>query len=174
MSRTRTILGLDPGSRRAGFALAVFEGDRLVDVTLGVWTVRSRKDRSAGLASLHEQVERWLAAHHPDEAAVEGLFHHRNVRSALALAEARGVILSLLGRLTVPVIEYPPATVKKAICGEGGADKERVRIALQRTVPALRDIPLDDFPEDSTDALAVAICHQAHSRLSFRTVDPGR
>jgi len=174
VSRISNILGLDPGSRQAGYALARFEGDRLVDVSFGVWRVRSRKDRAVGLASLHEQVEEWLSSSRPDAAAIEGLFHHRNVRSALALAEARGVVLSLLGRHAIPVAEYPPATVKKTICGDGGADKAQVRLALVRTVPVLRRFQLDDIPADATDALAVAICHQMHARVQRLATGPSR
>jgi crossover junction endodeoxyribonuclease RuvC len=163
------VLGIDPGSRVAGYALARFEGTDVVDCELGVWSPGRSRGRAAALAQLAAEAEAWLAQRRPEVAAVEGLFHHRNVRSALALAEARGVLLSVLGRLGVEVVEYPPATVKKTLCGNGGASKESVRRALGLTVSGLRGVRLDRHPADATDALALAVCHAVHSRFATRT-----
>ncbi|NJN63488.1 MAG: crossover junction endodeoxyribonuclease RuvC [Acidobacteria bacterium] len=112
---------------------------------------------------------RFLETQRPDVAAIEGLFHHRNVRSALALAEARGALLAALGEFGVPVIEYPPATVKMTICGSGSASKEDVHRAISRTFPTLL-VGMDaSLPRDATDALAVALCHDVHARFDART-----
>ena len=166
VDRTTRILGVDPGSRKTGFALARFDrGGRLLDLELGTWSVRAGVGRAAGLSRLHAQAAAWLAEHRPDVAAVEGLFHHRNSRAALALAEARGAVLAALGAAEVPVVEYSPATVKKTVCGHGGAAKEQVVLAIERTVPGLDARRLAGEGLDATDALAIAVCHQAHARL---------
>ena len=99
-----------------------------------------------------------------DEAAVESPFLQRNVRSALALAEARGALLALLGRNSIDVRELSPATVKKTICGFGGADKEQVRRALSRTVPGIDDATLAGLPLDATDAIGIAVCASVLAR----------
>ncbi|RMG48851.1 MAG: crossover junction endodeoxyribonuclease RuvC [Acidobacteria bacterium] len=164
------ILGIDPGSRRTGYALAEFRGGEIVALELGSWSLPARGRRSAALARLLGEVEAWLADRHPDVAAVEGLFQHRNVRSALALAEARGVVLAALGRAGIDVVEYAPAAIKKCVCGNGTAPKDQVRRALARTVPGLSRFPLADYPEDATDALAAAVCHRAHASFEGASV----
>ncbi|UCF67789.1 MAG: crossover junction endodeoxyribonuclease RuvC [Acidobacteriota bacterium] len=170
MSQTSTILGLDPGSRRAGFAWVRFDGSRVVGLEVGAWTVGAQRDRARALSRLMESVEQWLSDHPADVAAVEGLFHHRNVRSALVLAESRGVLLAALGRHGVPVVEYSPAAIKKTICGSGKAAKEQVRRALALTVSGLTSLETDGLPWDATDALAAAVCHHTHASFQRRAV----
>lgn len=167
------ILGLDPGSVRTGFALAEFEGASVKRLAIGVFqTAKSPAGRAAQLGSLARDVDLWLDRENPQAAAVETLFQHRNVRSALVLSEARGVLLAALGRRSIPVFEYSPATVKKTICGFGTAGKEQVRRALLQTVPGLAGAGLEALPLDATDALALAVCHHAHhgrlTRLGIR------
>ena len=159
------VLGLDPGSKHAGYALAFFRGEEVVDLELGRWSVPARLGRAEGLAWLLDHCQEWLAIHRPVVAAVETPFHHRNARSVLVLAEARGVLLASLGRAGVAVHEYSPAVVKKTICGAGGADKEQVRRALAMTVRGLRRFAIDSAPLDATDALALAVTHHVHARL---------
>jgi crossover junction endodeoxyribonuclease RuvC len=157
------ILGIDPGSRTTGYALATFRGQTVVGVELGHWgTGRPERARERALAELRNLAEQWVAERSPDLAAVESLFHHRNTRSVLVLAEARGVLLSVLGKLGVPVVEFPPATIKRTICGSGSAGKERVRDALLRTVPGVVAARLGAARLDATDALAAAVCAQSH------------
>lgn len=162
--RLRRILGIDPGSERTGFALAHFQGSRVYDLQGGTWILSSTRCRSLNLGELSSLAESWLQGRPVDEAVVESLFHHKNSRSALVLSEARGALLAVLGRLQIPVFEYPPATVKKAICGHGTASKEQVRRALVLTVPGLREFNLDSVGPDATDALALAVAHQAITR----------
>jgi len=165
---TLRVLGIDPGSRVAGFALVTFAAGRIDDLELGAWNVGVTRPRAAALGVLLGAIEGWLRDHRPDVAAVEAPFIHRNARSALALAEARGVLLAALGAAGIEVCEYPPATVKKTVCGDGGADKERVRLLLGRSVPGLERFPLERAGLDATDALAVAVCHGVHARWGAR------
>jgi len=162
------VLGLDPGSRVTGYALVTFAGGRVQDLELGSWNVGAAGSRARSLGSLLSAIGDWLRERRPDVAAVETPFLHRNVRSALALAEARGVLLAALGAAGVDVSEYAPAAVKKTICGDGAADKERVRMLLARSVPGLDGFPVGGAGLDATDALAVAICHFVHARFDSR------
>ena len=162
------VLGLDPGSRVAGFALVRVRSGEASEVELGAWKLPSAGTRSERLARLAEHLESFIDRHRPDAAAVEGLFQHRNVRSALALAESRGVLLATLGRRGIPVVEYPPATVKQTICGRGNAGKEEVRRALLLTMPQLRGELERAQESDASDALAVALCHLVHARFESR------
>jgi crossover junction endodeoxyribonuclease RuvC len=93
-------------------------------------------------------------AYVPDSCAIEGLFHHRNARSALILGHARGVCLLGAAAHHVPVVEYAPASVKRAITGNGAADKQQVSDMVQRVLGFIATEALDE-----TDALAVALCH---------------
>lgn len=164
-------VGLDPGSQRAGYALLQFEGGRVVSAKAGVWELRG--SRPQALSELARVSSGWLAEQEADAAAVEGVFHFKNVRSALALAEARGVLLSVVGSLNVPVFDYAPATVKKTVCGHGTATKEQVRDSLRRTVPGLERFQFDGLWHDAIDAVALAVCHATHARLS-QTLTRGR
>jgi crossover junction endodeoxyribonuclease RuvC len=162
------VLGLDPGSRVAGYALVTFAAGRVQDLEFGAWNVGAAGDRARSLGSLLTAIEEWLRERRPDVAAVESPFLHRNARSALALAEARGVLLAALGAAGVDVSEYAPAAVKKTICGDGSADKQRVRLLLARSVPGLDRFPVAGAGLDATDALAVAVCHFVHARFDSR------
>ena len=107
------------------------------------------------LAELHEGVAAIVLRHEPSEAAVEAPFHGVSARSALQLAHARGVVLAALGASHVPVHEYSPATIKKAVTGNGRADKVQVESMVSRLVPGegARGRP------DVADAIATALCH---------------
>jgi crossover junction endodeoxyribonuclease RuvC len=173
--RTRTVIaGIDPGSRRTGYALVRFEGRRIVDAEVGCWSAGQARSGPDSLAKLSRLAEEWLSETRPDVAAVESPFHHRNARSALVLAEARGALLAVLGRLEIPVATYSPATVKKTICGYGSADKQQVRRALLKTVAGIRTLELDGVPDDASDALAITLCHHVQGRFAAVTSRGGR
>lgn len=147
------VLGVDPGSRAAGWALVIAHGNRYHLETSGV--VRPRGDvrhrRLADLAHRFSDVVDTLA---PDCAAVESSFSGLNPKTGLALAESRGVILSVLGRNQLDVVSYSPAEVKSAIVGHGRAEKQQVNYMVVRLL-ALAKPP----PSDAADAMAVALTH---------------
>jgi crossover junction endodeoxyribonuclease RuvC len=152
------ILGIDPGSGSTGYGVVESRGGRLRALAHGT-IVPPRGlpflDRLPHIASAVEKLVRTVA---PDGAAVEDIFHARNSRVALQLGHVRGAALLPLLDARIPVYEYSPRLVKKAVTGSGAAEKEQVR-RMVRLLLGLRDAPL---PLDSSDALAVAICH-AHS-----------
>ena len=102
-----------------------------------------------------------LEEHHPAEAAVESPFHGVSARSALQLAHARGVLLAAIASANLPVHEYAPAAVKKAVCGNGRADKLQVQTMMARTLAGGEN---PGWTPDVSDALAIAWCHLAHRR----------
>ncbi len=149
------VLGLDPGSRVMGYAVVDrLERGQFRYRECGTIAAPQRApvaDRLLELATGLREVIRELA---PTEAALEDVFSHRNARSALVLGQARGATLLVLAEHGLAVASYPPATVKKTVCGNGRAAKEQV----QQMVSALTGLKRPPA-EDAADALAVAICH---------------
>jgi crossover junction endodeoxyribonuclease RuvC len=155
------ILGIDPGSRITGWAAVGREGRRLSRVDSGTFGLHAEGELSARLGLLLDRIEQLLARVTPDAVAVEDIFTHRNARSALALGQARGVVLAAAGRRALRVFAYPPATVKHAVCGHGRAEKQQV----QRMVQVLLALP-SVVAEDESDAMAIAICHALQHRAN--------
>jgi crossover junction endodeoxyribonuclease RuvC len=148
------ILGIDPGSQVTGYGAVAREGRSLRRVDSGAIRLASDQDLSARLGELQQRIEAIIDGLEPAEVAVEDIFTSRNPRSALALGQARGVVLAAAGRRALPVHAYPPATVKRAVSGHGRADKKQI----QRLVQVL--LSLDRAAgQDESDALAIAICH---------------
>lgn len=153
------ILGIDPGSHVTGYGVLETRGASLHLVSMGGFRPPARLAFSSRLLYIADALADLIRTVSPQEAAVEDLFYALNARSALKLAHLRGVILTEVARGGLPVFEYAPRAVKKAVTGSGGADKEQVRGMVGRL---LRQ-SFDRGTYDLSDALAVAICH-AHSR----------
>lgn len=147
------VFGLDPGSERTGYGCIDGDEDSIVRLASGVLHL-GVGDMSQRLVRLHAELTRLFATYRPDVCAVEGIFYHRNARSALRLGQARGVCLLAAAECEVAVVEYAPARVKSAVAGNGAADKSVVGTLVARL---LNFEPNDTF--DETDALAVALCH---------------
>lgn len=126
------VLGIDPGSRITGWALVESSGNRLSVLAVGTAAPRTG-ELAARLGSIAEQVERLIAEWGPESVAVERAFVGKNVLSALRLGEIRGAVLAVAGRHALPVVDYPPATVKLAVAGSGAAEKRRSRAASARS-----------------------------------------
>ena len=156
-----TVLGVDPGVSALGVAV-VTRRDGGCEI-LSCATVRTPVKRAEAdrLRLIHEAVVDAITAHRPDAVAVERIAWNKNHVSALAVARATGVVLLAASQAGLPVEEYGPLEVKMAVTGQGTSDKARVRDALTK-LHGLADVP--DEP-DAADAVAVAICHLAQSRL---------
>jgi crossover junction endodeoxyribonuclease RuvC len=154
-SAARKILGIDPGLARMGYGLVERRGNRLR--ALGYGTLETAKGRSTPdrLVELFEGLGRLLRRMRPDEAAVEELFFSKNVKTAIGVGHARGVALLACGMARVPVHEYKPGQVKQAVTGYGAADKRQVQ-RMVKVLLGLREVPK---PDDTADALAIAITH---------------
>jgi crossover junction endodeoxyribonuclease RuvC len=151
------VLGVDPGSRFLGFGLidVVPSGPRYV--AHGVVRANERSPLHERLVDIHGQLEQVVATFRPAVMAVEGLFTHKNSRSALVLGHARGVALLVAAQAGVSVFEYAPARVKKSV-GAGGNDGKQ---AVTRMVHTLLGLDPEKHRQrsDAADALAVALCH---------------
>jgi crossover junction endodeoxyribonuclease RuvC len=149
-------LGIDPGTATTGFGLVRLNPDgELVAVKYGVILTPKEASASARLVMLYDQLRDLLQEHGPDTAAVEKLFFSRNVTTALAVGQARGVVMLSLQQAGIEPFEYTPNEVKQAVAGFGGADKRQV----QDMVRALLQLDSIPKPDDAADALAIAITH---------------
>jgi crossover junction endodeoxyribonuclease RuvC len=146
-------LGIDPGTATLGFGVVALEGGRLRLIDAGV--VRTTSDRTdpERLAQLEAALESLVALHRPQRMAVERLFFQRNVQTAMAVGQARGVALLVAAHASLPVDEPTPNEVKQAVCGNGAADKGQVATMVAR----LLEVNLAGAADDATDALAAAI-----------------
>jgi crossover junction endodeoxyribonuclease RuvC len=150
----RRVLGIDPGSRVCGYGLVTVDGDTLAYVECGVLTAPEAWPMEARLGELARSLGEVVDDLRPGELAVEDVFTRDNVRSALALAQARGMALAVAGLRGLAVASYTAPAVKKAVTGGGRAEKDQVA----RMVQAL--LGLQRLPRaDAADALAVAITH---------------
>jgi crossover junction endodeoxyribonuclease RuvC len=149
------VLGIDPGTANTGYGVVVSRGSTLAALDGGVIETRPGSPLERRLADVHVRVCELIARHRPVALAVEDLYFGRNVHSAFAVGQARGVVLLSAGMAGVPCFSYTPQAVKQAVCGTGSAAKEQV----QRMVGALLSLPEPPRPDHAADALAVAICH---------------
>jgi crossover junction endodeoxyribonuclease RuvC len=148
------ILGLDPGSRYCGYGVIDDTGATMRYVECGVLTAPAARAMEQRLGEIARGLREVIEELAPDIVAVEDVFTYQNPRSALALAQARGMALAVIGLAGLRVASYAPAVVKKAIAGSGAAGKDQIARMVQ-TLIGLRTLPR----ADATDALAVAITH---------------
>ena len=158
------ILGLDPGLGTTGWGLIAAEGNRLSHIANGELRTRTAAPLPERLADLAGQLEALLAEHNPGAAAVEEVFVNKNPQSTLKLGQARGVALMIAARSGLTVGEYAARLVKKAVVGNGNAEKVQVHAMVGRLLPG---VPIAG--PDAADALAVAITH-AHHLASARRI----
>ncbi|MFH2007194.1 MAG: crossover junction endodeoxyribonuclease RuvC [bacterium] len=152
---TSRVLGLDPGSRVLGYAVVDLLGrGRFVYRECGAITTRASAPITERLLEIATELREVIREYHPTVVAMEDVFHSRNARSALVLGQARGAALLIAAEHGLEVSSYPPATVKRTVCGNGRAAKEQV----QQMVAALARLKRPPAV-DAADALAVAICH---------------
>src|ERR1700758_726193 len=154
------LLGIDPGLRFTGWGVIEADGNRLRYVADGVIATDSSTSVPDRLKVLHDALVALLAELRPDEAAIEETYVNRNGTATLKLGYARGVALLAPALVGVPVTEYAAQSVKLAVVGTGGAEKEQVQMMVRRLLPGATI-----RRADAADALAVAICH-AHYRAS--------
>lgn len=148
------VLGVDPGTAATGYGVVGEEGGRLSLLHSGCIRTSPDSPVESRLDLIFGELSGLLAAWRPDAAAVEELFFNRNVRSALQVGQARGVVLLAAARAGIPVAEFTPLEVKLAVTGYGRADKRQV----QEMVRVLLGLEAPPRPDHAADALAVALC----------------
>jgi crossover junction endodeoxyribonuclease RuvC len=154
------VLGIDPGMAETGYGVIAVEGSRMRAVDHGVVTTEARDPAAARLAAIHDRVAELVALHAPGGAALEDLYVGANPRTILSVGQARGAVLAACGAAGIPTAGYPPAEVKKAVCGFGRADKGQ----MTRMVSAILGLDAPPATDHAADALAVAVCHATRSR----------
>ena len=153
------ILGIDPGSRRTGYGVIEARGNRFGLIDAGTVEAPRGAELPRRLRVIHEALVSIAADAAPDVAAVEDVFNARNARSSLILGQARGAALLAAALRDIHVAEYAPREVKMALTGNGAATKEQVRFMVQR----LLGLAKPPASTDTSDALAIALCHAMRS-----------
>jgi crossover junction endodeoxyribonuclease RuvC len=171
---SKVVLGIDPGLARMGYGAVVQQGHQMKAVQYGTLTTEAYRPLEERLVEMFVKLQAVLKKVKPQAVAMEELFFSRNAKTAIAVGQARGVALLACGLAGVPVFGYRPMEVKQAVAGYGGADKGQV----QRMVKLLLGLVEVPKPDDTADALAIAITHaqcsgtklsEAVKKLSSRT-----
>ena len=156
------VIGIDPGLRRTGWGIVDVDGSRLRHVGNGVCESIG-DDLAYRLSSLFDQLNAVFDAFLPETAAVEKTFVNKDGAGTLKLGQARGVIMLVPAQRGLPVAEYAPNSVKKVVVGVGHADKVQVEHMVKLQLPGVKIVGMD-----SSDALAIALCHAHHARFAGR------
>jgi crossover junction endodeoxyribonuclease RuvC len=152
------ILGIDPGYAIVGYGVINYDKCRYITLDYGAVTTPAKTEFSTRLELVYDGINDILSRYKPEAMAVETLFFNTNTKTAIDVAQARGVILLAAQKNGVPVFGYTPLQVKQAVVGYGRAEKKQV-MEMTRMLLNLKTVPK---PDDTADALAIAICH-AHS-----------
>lgn len=157
----RRVLGVDPGLATTGYGLIEGDGQHARIVTSGVIRTRPREDRAVRLRLIHDGIAALIAEHAPTELAIEQQFVAENVRSAMAIGEARAAAMIAGAAAGLAVFEYLPTAIKESVTGYGGAPKEQV----SQMVMIHLGLTEQPHPLDVSDALAIALTRLADARL---------
>ena len=162
------IIGIDPGTAICGYGIIDVKGSKLTPVAYGAITTPKELTDSQRLEILFNDLSDLLEEYRPDKFGVEELFFNRNVTTAIKVGQARGVILLAAEQQRIPIYEYTPLQIKQAVTGYGKADKNQV-IYMTMNILGIRE---KIKPDDTADALAVAICtaHSSHNDRLKRLV----
>ena len=158
------ILGIDPGYAIIGWGIIRFERGKYIPVDFGAITTNAGVPFNRRLEQIYDQLGELLDTHHPDVVAVEKLYFQTNAKTAIDVAQARGVTMLALQKHGVPVYEYTPLQVKSAVTGFGQAQKPQVMEMTKRLL-RLKAVPK---PDDTADALAIAICHAQYGGTTLK------
>lgn len=160
------VVGIDPGYAIVGYGVVEYQANRFRVIDYGAVTTEAAVPFARRLETIWDQLELLLQRHRPDVMSLEKLFFTTNQKTAIDVAQARGVIQLAAVKRGLPVFEYTPLQIKQAVVGYGKAEKQQV-MQMTKTLLRLEKAPK---PDDVADALAVAVCHchSANSRLPRR------
>lgn len=155
------ILGIDPGIAIVGWGVIDFTGNKLRPVAYGAITTPAHTPVTKRLSAIYDELSALIDKYKPEAISVEELFFNTNVKTAITVAHARGIILLCAAQKGVPEYEYTPLQAKQALTGYGRADKAQ----MQNMVKIMLGLNAVPKPDDVADALAIAICHAHSSNL---------
>jgi crossover junction endodeoxyribonuclease RuvC len=161
------VLGIDPGLSRCGYGLVERRARGAVATAFGVLRTEPSMATPARLAELQADVRALLREHEPDVVAIERVLFQVNVRTAIPVAQAAGIVMAEAVASGAEVVEYSPNEVKLAVAGAGGATKDQ----MERMVQTLLGIAQPLRPVDAADAVALALCHLAHAPMRRRVAN---
>ncbi len=156
------ILGIDPGYAIVGIGIIEYKGNSFRPLAYDAITTHSKMSTTLRLKLIYDEINFWLDKYKPDAVAIEELFFNNNAKTAIAVAQARGVLVVSATNKNIPVYEYTPLQIKQAVTGYGRADKNQI----QQMVKMLLNLNAIPKPDDAADALAVAICHANSSTMN--------
>ncbi|PKN78596.1 MAG: crossover junction endodeoxyribonuclease RuvC [Candidatus Cloacimonetes bacterium HGW-Cloacimonetes-1] len=148
-------IGIDPGSRYCGYGLLQYEGRVVIAAGCDVINTNEKLPLPERLVNLYSGICEILDEYKPQQACVESMFFHKHIKSIFTLGHARGVLLLALSQRQIPIFEYTPREIKKAVVGNGNATKEQVRYMIDQ----LYKLKSSELRDDAADALAIATCH---------------
>ncbi|MFA5076001.1 MAG: crossover junction endodeoxyribonuclease RuvC [Patescibacteria group bacterium] len=148
------ILGIDPGVASTGYGLISKQGNQLSLITFGVIKTPAKTNFADRLNIIHRELKALIKKYQPNKIAIEELFFCKNVKTALMVGQARGVILLTSIQANIPIVEYTPLQIKQAVTSYGRAEKSQIQ-KMVKILLNLKNIP---SPDDAADALATAIC----------------
>lgn len=160
------ILGIDPGIAIVGYGVVEYKNNKFRTIDYGAITTPAKMENTKRLEMIYKGMSQLFEAYEIDEVSVEELFFNKNVKTAITVAQARGVILLASTHSKKPVYEYTPLQIKQGVVGYGRASKTQVQMMVTSFLN-LREVPK---PDDVADALAIAICH-AHSNSLDKTLN---
>lgn len=160
------ILGIDPGTALMGYGIVDEEGSRLRPITYGVLRTEAGQPQSQRLVKIYRELNQLLDEYQPEVMAIEELFFNKNVTTAIAVGQARGVALLAAANRELEIFEFTPLQVKLSLTGEGRAQKDQVSFMVCR----LLGLGKPPRPDDVTDALAIAICG-LHQRAASKWME---
>lgn len=155
------VLGLDPGTATTGYGLVKEHQAKKIHLEHGVIKTPAKQEMALRLKEINNSLNIIISKYQPDVVAVEQLFHFKNAKTVISVAQGRGVAIFTVAQADIEVAEYTPLQVKQAVTGYGHADKKQVQIMVQKIL-GLDTMPK---PDDAADALAIAICHLHSYRI---------
>ena len=160
MLKKKKILGIDPGTNIMGYGLIELFDNKIKLIELDILRIK-KNEPSIKLKHIYESISLLISKHKPNDVAIEAPFYGKNVQSMLKLGRAQGVAIVASANYDIPVYEYAPKKIKMAVTGRGQASKEQVATMLMYML----DIKIKPKEYDSTDGLAVAVCHALQNNI---------
>jgi crossover junction endodeoxyribonuclease RuvC len=155
------IIGIDPGTATVGWGIIEVQGGKTTSVAYGHISTSKDLAPEKRLAEIASDLETIIKQYQPEEAAVEELFFFKNQKTIISVAQARGVILLTLENFCVNISGYTPLEVKQALTNYGRAEKTQIQLMVQ----AILKLPAIPQPDDTADALAIALCHASRRKV---------
>ncbi len=153
-------MGIDPGIANTGFGVVRVAGTRMTAIDGGTVEVAADVPPEQRLRRIHDSIVELIEWHEPQSVALESIYFGKNVKSAIGVGQARGVVMLAAAARDIPCFDYTPQAVKLAVTGTGAAAKDQVK----HMVGVLLSLPVEPPSDHAADALAVAVCHASHSR----------